>query len=247
MKITALLIDDERKALAVLRNKLESLCPNIEIVGETQNPVDGLELIKDIQPQLLFLDIAMPKMSGFDLLAAVEEPTFEIIFVTAFDSHAIEAIRHCAIGYLVKPINNEELIDAVFNAERNIKERTAHKKNQLLLDNLASKDFQQKRIAIPVQEGLELVKTDAIVYCQGIDGYTRVHFNNRKSMLSSYSIGYFAQILANYGYYLVHKSFLINMVHTEKYLNEGYILLTGGHKVPVSRSRRDGFLKSLKK
>ncbi len=136
MKINAILIDDEPKALSILKNKLERYCPNILIIGETQNPVEGLKLIESLQPQLLFLDIAMPRMSGFDMLAKIKNPNFEIIFVTAFDDHAIEAIMHCAIGYLVKPVDNEDLIAVVNKAEQNIQEKTAIVKNHLLISQL---------------------------------------------------------------------------------------------------------------
>lgn len=246
MKINALLIDDEPKALAILKNKLERTCPNISVVGETQNPIEALQLIETLQPQLLFLDIAMPQMSGFDMLAQIENPSFEIIFITAFDSYAIEAIRHCAIGYLVKPVANEDLIVAVSKAEQNIQDKTALKKNKLLLENLSVRTFQQKKVVVPTQDGLEFIQISEIIHCEGTDGYTRIHFIDRKPILSSHSIGYFHKLLENQNFYLVHKSYLINLDHVEKYLNEGYVLLIENHKIPVSRNRRNDFLQYLK-
>lgn len=246
MKVTALLIDDEHKALAILKNKIERMCPNVEIIGETQSPEEGLQLIKTLKPQLLFLDVAMPEMSGFDVLKSIENPLFEIIFVTAFDHHAVEAINHCAIGYLVKPVDNQDLIVAVNKALQNIEDKTALEKNKLLIENLGVQKFQKKKIVIPTQEGLEFVKIKDIIHCEGEDGYTKIHFENKKSMLSSNSIGHFNKILENQEFYLVHKSHLINLNHIEKYLNEGYVILTKSSKVPVSRSRRSEFLSKLK-
>jgi two-component system LytT family response regulator len=125
MIINAILIDDERKALAILKNKIERLCPNVNIIAETQNPVEGIEFIKNLKPQLVFLDVAMPELSGFDLLSEIKNPDFEIIFATAFDNYAIEAIKHCAIGYLVKPVDNNDLVETVNKAIQNIEDKSA--------------------------------------------------------------------------------------------------------------------------
>lgn len=246
MKIKAILIDDERKALAILKNKLERLCPNILIIGETQDPEEGLKLIKELKPQLVFLDIAMPAMSGFDLLQNIVNPEFEIIFATAFDNYAIEAIRHCAIGYLVKPIDNNDLVESVAKAIENIKEKSALEKNKILIENLGVRTFQKKKIVIPCQDGLEFVKLEDIIHFEGVTGYTNIHFTNRKSILSSHSIGYFNKLLDAREFYLIHKSHLINLSFIEKYLNEGYVVLQNNFKLPVSRSKRNEFLNLLK-
>lgn len=246
MKITAILIDDERKALEILKNKMERLCPEVTIIAQTQDPQEGLYLIKKLKPQLVFLDVAMPEMSGFDVLAEIENPDFEIIFATAFDNYAIEAIKHCAIGYLVKPVDNSDLVETVNKAIQNIEDKSALDKNKQLIENLGIQTFQKKKIVIPSQEGLEFVKIEDIIYCAGEDGYTKIHFINRKPILSSHSIGHFNRLLDNNDFYLVHKSYLINLSYIEKYLNEGYVVLIKNHKIPVSRNRRQDFLNSLK-
>lgn len=246
MTINTILIDDERKALAILKNKIERLCPNVNIIGETQSPEEGIALIKKLKPQLVFLDVAMPEMSGFDVLAEIDNPTFEIIFATAFDNYAIEAIKHCAIGYLVKPVDNTDLVSTVNKAIQNIEDKSALEKNKLLIENLGVQTFQNKKIVIPSQEGLEFVQISDIIHLEGDNGYTNIHFANRKSILSSHSIGYFNKILQNQTFYLIHKSHLININHIEKYLNEGYVIMTNNHKAPVSRNRRQDFLNSLK-
>ena len=246
MKIRAVLIDDERKALAILKNKLERLCPSVEVIAETQIPEEGIKLIEKLKPELVFLDIAMPKMSGFDILAKITSPKFEIIFATAFDDYAIEAIKHCAIGYLVKPIDNEDLIITVNKAILNIEDKTALEKNKLLIENLGIQTFQKKKIVIPSQQGLEFVEINSIIFCEGTEGYTKIHFLKDKPILSSYSIGHFNKLLKNQDFYLIHKSYLININYIEKYLNEGYVVLKENYKLPVSRNRRSDFLSSLK-
>lgn len=247
MKINAILVDDEPKALAILKNKIERFCSNVTIVGETQNPEEALKLIAEKKPHLVFLDIAMPQMSGFDLLAKISEPDFEIIFVTAFDEYAIDAINHCAIGYLLKPVDNQALIATVVKASLNIEEKSALEKNKLLIENLGIQTFQKKKIVIPTQEGLEFVEVNTIVFCEGTDGYTKIHLENTKSILSSYSIGHFVKLLNNQDFYLIHKSYFINLNYIEKYLNEGYVVLLNNHKLPVSRNRRSNFLNNFKK
>ncbi len=246
MNITALLIDDEPKASAILKNKLERFCTNVIVIGETQNPAEGLSLIEKLQPQLVFLDVAMPEMSGFDLLAKIPNPAFEIIFVTAFDSYAVDALNHCAIGYLVKPVDNQALMATVLKAIKNIEAKTALEKNKLLIENLGVQSFLDRKMVIPSQEGLEFVKTDSIIHCEGTEGYTKIHFETRKPILSSNSIGHFNKLLKNNDFFLVHKSHLINLNHIKKYLNEGSLIMSNAHSVPVSRNRRSDFLKIFK-
>ena len=246
MTIKTILIDDERKALAILINKLERLCPNVKIIAQTQNPKEGIQLIKNLKPDLVFLDVAMPEISGFDVLKQFKNPEFEIIFATAFDDYAIQAIKHCAIGYLVKPIDNKDLVNAVDNAYQNLQDKSALQKNKQLIENLGVQSFQQKKIIIPCVEGLEFIKIEDILNCQGETGYTKIYLKNGKSMLSSSSIGHFSRLLESSNFYLVHKSHLINLVYIEKYLNEGYVILQGNIQIPVSRNRRQAFLEQLK-
>lgn len=246
MRVSAILIDDEPKALAILKNKLERFCPQLQVVATTQNPLQAKALIEEHGAQIVFMDIAMPKLSGFDVLKSIEKPNFELIFATAFDQYAIDAINHCAIGYLVKPIDNGELIRAVDKAIENISKKTALLKNQLLVENLGVKKFQDKKIIIPTQEGLEFAEICEIIHCRGTDGYTVLYFQNGKTLMSSYSIGHFHKLLMNHGFYLIHKSHLINLSHIHKYLNEGYVILNQNHKLPVSRNRRADFLDTLK-
>jgi two-component system LytT family response regulator len=245
-KITAIIIDDERKAILTLKDKLERICPQINLIAETQKPEEGIKLIETLKPQLVFLDIAMPQMSGFDLLQKIETPNFEIIFVTAFDSFAIEAIKHCAIGYLVKPVDNTDLVDVVKKAEVNIEQKLALEKNKTLIENMGVVIFQNKKMIIPSQDGLEFVRISDVVHCEGINGYTQICLSNGSKILSSKNIGYFCDILNENPFYLIHKSHLINIDYIEKYLNEGYIQFSNQQTAPVSRSKRIEFLNFLK-
>lgn len=246
MIVNAILVDDEHKALAILRSKLERFCPNVKIIAETQDPKEAIDLIKTKKPDLVFLDIAMPELTGFDVLKHFESPDFEIIFATAFDNYAIKAIKHCAIGYLVKPIDNADLVEAVNKAVINIEEKTALKKNKQFVENLGVQSFANKKIIVPSSDGLVFVKIEDIIHCEGDSGYTKIHIVNSSMVLSSSSIGHFCKMLDNDMFYLVHKSHLVNLNYIEKYLNEGYLILQDNSKVPVSRNKRADFLSALK-
>ncbi len=246
MKINAVIIDDERKAIESLRHNLNNLFPSINVIGESKEPEEGLELIISLNPELVFLDIAMPRMSGFDLLAKVENPKFEIIFVTAFDEYAIEAIQHCAIGYLVKPFDNKDLKLAVNQAKKNIQEKNSLINNKQLLEKINNNSNQTAKITIPTQDGLEFIGINQIINCEGVDGYTKLNTVNDGPILSSNSIGHFHKLLKNQQFYLSHKSHLINITHIKKYLNEGYVVMSNKNKIPVSRSKRNKFLEQIK-
>ncbi len=246
MKTRTLIVDDEIKAIEILKNKIERFCPSLEIVGTTQNPDEVKEMIQQTQPHLVFMDIAMPRLSGFDVLKGLPEHNFELIFVTAFDQYAIQAIENSAIGYLLKPVSNEKLIRAVNVAEENIKKENAVIKNQNLLQNLSQGDVKKKKIVIPVQEGLELIDPGDIKHIEGDDGYSNIHLKDKPKLISSYRIGHFAQLLDNQNFFLTHRSHLVNLDYVTKYLNEGYLILSSGEEIPVSRSRKSELLELLK-
>ncbi len=246
VNIRAYLVDDERKALAILRSKLERYCPQVTIVGETQSPKTAIIQIQELQPDVIFLDISMPEMTGFDMLKSIPNPAFEIVFVTAYDEYAIEAIRHCAIGYIVKPADKDDLIDAVHKTIENIDRKNSLEKNKQLIANLGVQTFRKKKIVVPTQKGLEFIPIPSIIRCEGVDGYTTIYLEGGKKMLSSNSIGHFVKMLDNALFYQVHKSHVINLDHIITYLNEGSIYLSEKHTVPVARGKRADFLNVLK-
>ncbi len=246
MKIRTLIVDDEIKAIEILKSKIERFCPNLQVVGTAQDPEEVNDLIEKTQPQLVFLDIAMPRMSGFDVLKELPHHDFELIFVTAFDQYAIQAIENSAIGYLLKPVSNEKLIKAVNTASENINQQNALIKNNNLLENLNQPDPKLKKLVIPVQEGLELIEPQQIKHIEGDEGYSNIHLMDKPTLISSYRIGHFAQILEGSNFFLTHRSHLVNLAHVTKYLNEGYVLLSTGEEIPVSRSRKSELLDLLK-
>ncbi|MDV7187674.1 response regulator [Lutibacter sp. TH_r2] len=240
--ITAIIVDDEKNALESLALKIEKYFPNITITHKFQNSQKALKQINAQHPNLLFVDIEMPVLSGFDLLSKINNPNFEIIFVTAYNEYAIEAIQHCAIGYIVKPIDNEELKNAVSNALKNIDQKSAFEKNRQLLENLTNNG--NSTIVIPTQKGLSFLKTEDIIRFEGVDGYTKIVLENT-SILSSYSIGKFSNSSKLQHFFSIHKSHFINLNFISDFLNEGYVVLTNGDKIPIARAKRKVFLEKI--
>ncbi|WP_456378968.1 LytR/AlgR family response regulator transcription factor [Lutibacter sp.] len=243
-KINAIIIDDEKNALESLALKIAKYFPQISVTYKFQNPQKAIEEINKNHPDILFLDIEMPVLSGFDVLSKIENPNFEIIFVTAYNEYAIDAIKHCAIGYIVKPIDNGELKAAIENALKNIHQKSALEKNQQLLQNLVNNG--NSTIVIPTQKGLSLIKTTDIIRFEGIDGYTKIILKNSNPILSSYSIGKFSKIEKLHHFYLIHKSHYINLNYINEYLNEGYIIMNNKDKVPIAKAKRASFLEKIK-
>lgn len=245
MKVNAFIIDDERKAISILKNKICRIDSDIQITGEFQYPMEALSAIEKNKPDLIFLDITMPEMNGFELLEKLSNLDFEVIFVTAYGDYAIEAIRRCAIGYVMKPIVNDDLKIALENAKRNIDQKTALQKNRHLVENMKVPESGKKKIAIPSAKGLDFVEIENIIRCEGTNGYTVLHIKNQIQFVSSYSIGYFCKILESLNFYLIHKSHLINLNCLQKYDRSGYVELAEQHNVPVARNRREAFLERI--
>ncbi len=237
--INCILLDDESKALKMLEKKLLKNHPNINILATFQEPEKAVDAIRQLQPDLVFLDIAMPNMSGFDVLSQFKDPEFEIIFVTAYDSYAIQAIKHAAIGYIVKPIDDDALKAAILKAEKNISMKVARENNRALLDLLNQKS---NTLAIPTQDGYIFIKVENLVRLEGADGYTKIICKNDQEFLSSYNLGKFIDLLKNLHFFQAHRSHIINLKYVTRYLNEGYIELLDQYTVPLSKAKRKEFL-----
>ncbi len=241
MNISAIIVDDEEKALKSLELKIQRFFPEITIVNTFQNPKEAIVFINENKSDILFLDVEMPVLSGFDVLAALNSLETEIIFVTAYSEYAIEAFKHCAIGYIVKPIDNDELNITVTNALKCVEEKQANAKNALLLDRLIVENSTPSKITIPTHTGLSFYEIDDVIHLEGDDGYTKIHLQNRTTIMSSYNIGKFEKMLCN-TFFKCHKSHIINISKVNSYLNEGYVILENGNKVPVSKTYKKDFL-----
>ncbi|MFK7933112.1 MAG: LytR/AlgR family response regulator transcription factor [Saprospiraceae bacterium] len=241
MTYKAIIVDDEVKLQEVIRIKLEKFCPVIEVVGLATNVADAYDLIQTQQPHLVFLDIAMPLESGFDLLQKFTTVTFEVIFITGFDKYALKALKMSAVDYLLKPVNTQELKQAVQKAIQQIETRKMASRFEVLKHNLENTDELAAKVSIPSANSYQLVTVADIIRCEGWQRYTKIYLQSGECIVSSYNIGVFREMLENYPFYQVHKSHLINTSHIKSYEKSGFVILADNSRIPVARRKKEAF------
>lgn len=245
--IKAIIIDDEPAAVNTLKLMLERYITEISQIKTTNDPVKAIQLIKSFKPQLVFLDIQMPAMSGFELLKKLPEIQFNIIFTTAHHKYAIEALRFSALDYLMKPIDADELRQAVdrFMA-RTVVALSQQSLYQNLLNNITAKDRKDFKLALPTSEGTYFFNPEEIIRLEGEINYTWFHFSNRKPLLISKTLKEYEDILNDHGFLRIHKSHLINKEHVVNYTQNGTLTLSDRSQVDISRRRKEIILEALR-
>ncbi|MGI9543531.1 MAG: LytR/AlgR family response regulator transcription factor [Cyclobacteriaceae bacterium] len=245
--IRAIIIDDEPGSLQALKLSLGKFCPQVDVLGCYEIPEEGLAAIRSIQPDLLFLDVQMPSMTGFDLLEELEQIDFEIIFVTAYDQYAIKAIKFSALDYLMKPVDVDELTAAISKVENRQDLKMQVHQYRSVIANLKSYANGLGKIAIPSMEGIIFLEIKDIVYGQAEGNYTNLFLQDKETLVVTKSLKDFETLLDQQGFFRVHHSYLINLNHIQKYVKGegGYVELTGGSKVDISRRKKEEFLKAL--
>ena len=243
--IKAVIIDDEKRSRDTLVGMVERYCPNIEIIGQADGCQTGILKIKELSPDIVFLDIQMPDGSGFKLLEDLDEYNFEVIFTTAHDQYAIKAIRFSALDYILKPINPDDLKNAIDKYLQKQNKGQINKNIQVLLDNIKSPNVVPK-IILNTSEGIYIVKTDDIIRCESDDYYTRFFFINDSMILISKTLKQNEELLSEYNFIRTHKSHLINIKHIKSYLrSDGIIIMSDESKIPVSRRKKDKIVELL--
>ena len=243
--INAILIDDEKHCLVTLKMMLNRYCKDVNIIEECNSAKKGLETIEKYKPDLVFLDIEMPMMNGFELLERLPEIPFAVIFTTSYDQYAIKAIKFSALDYLLKPIDPEELITAVSKVSSK-KQLPGAEQFDILLKQIKHKGAGFEKIAIPTIEGFELIRADQIIRCEADDNYTHVYLKNKTKIVSSRMLKEMEELLQEFRYFeRVHNSYLVNMNEVAKYIRGegGYLLMSDGSTVSISKSRRESLIK----
>jgi len=243
--ITAILIDDEFTALKGLQQKVEKLFPNITVLQTFQKPEDAIDQLEREPPDILFLDIEMPRMSGFDLLAALNQVNFQVIFVTAYNEYALKALKESAIGYVLKPVDTAELLAAVYNAVAVIEQNQTNESNTKLIEVLTETISKTNKLIIPTGKGLSFIPYHEVMHLEGYEGYTKFHLANEQEIVSSYNLGKFEKSLPP-SFFKCHKSHIINVEKVSSFENEGYLVLEKKHRVPISKTNRKVFLELFK-
>ncbi len=247
--MTAMLIDDEPNATEALTNMLRMTCPDVEVIATANDAQHGLEQLRTITPDLLFLDIQMPHMTGFELLEKLGKFNFSVIFSTAYDQYALQAFKVSAVDYLLKPIDLDELEAAVAKVRERMHASTHPDLSALERLFQQVQKAEPQRIALPIGEGLQFIQVADIVRLESDSNYTTFYMVNREKLLISRTMGHFEAILPKQNFFRVHHSHLINMDQISRYLKTdgGYVEMKDGSKVEISRRKKDDFLREISK
>ncbi|RFM26815.1 LytR/AlgR family response regulator transcription factor [Deminuibacter soli] len=239
-RLRAIVIDDEQNNLDNLSQLLATYCPGVEVVATAQHATAGIAAILQYRPDLLFLDIQMPGKNGFELLKELPQYDFEVIFVTAYDQYAIQAVRFAAVDYLLKPVNINELQAAVARAtvNRSTKQQNRHLENLL---QLLQQQNAQHRIALATLKETRFVPVCDIVHCESSNNYTVFQLAGGERLTVSKPIYEYEELLKNYRFIRCHQSHLVNLGYVKSWVkdNGGYLLLENGHEIPVSRNKKE--------
>ncbi len=245
--IKSVIIEDESKSAEVLAQLLKKNCPEVEVIGRAENVKEGIEVVSNLNPDLIFLDVMMPDGSGFEVLEKLGGLKFNVIFTTATDKFAVKAIKYSALDYLLKPINAEELVLAV----RKVSERSKNVSNEdnlrSLLENVRQNENQFSKITLPTGNAYEIVLIKDIIRCEANDNYTNIYLASGKKFLVAGTLKHYEDLLPEKDFVRVHHSHLINMNHMTRFVKEdgGYAVMSDNSQVEVSRRKREDFLNKL--
>jgi len=247
-RIKTILVDDEKDSREILARYLAKYCPQVELLDECTNILEAEKAIEKFKPQLVFLDIEMPHGNAFDLLERLHEINFSVIFITAYDQYAVKAFQLSASNYLLKPVNIEELENAVDQVLADIVSLNKFDQVKVLLENLSSNKTQNQKLVLPVMEGFEVVKMEDILYCEADDNFTLFHFKNGQKKMICRNLKHYEKVLDAHGFCRIHRSLLVNLEYVTKYNKGkgGSLILENGKELIVSGTRKSDFVNRLK-
>ena len=245
--LTAIIIDDESNSRNALRQKLSNHCPDVMIIAECENGEEGIKNIEEKKPDIVFLDVEMPRMNGFTMLQQLQNKNFEVIFITAYDHYAIKAIKFSALDYLLKPVEVEDLKTAVEKVTQKRKQPAANNRVELLLQNFLDEKKEHQRIAISSMEGLLFVPTEDIIYLEANSNYTSFFLTGNRKIIATKTLKDFEELLPASIFIRIHHSYLINKNGVEKYIrgDGGQVLMKNGVMLDVARRKKDEFMKAV--
>ena len=244
--IRCVLIDDESNSLEMMEWLLKTYCPQVQIEAMCNTAGKGIEAINKYKPDLVFLDIEMPHMNGFQMLEQLHSIDFEIIFTTSYDQYAITAFKFSALDYLLKPIDREELQKAVEKVSKKISPPVSQQL-EILLQKISQQAITIQRIALPTMQGLEFVPVNSIISCSSSNNYTEFFLGDKKKLLVSRTLKEVEDMLADHSFLRVHNSHVVNLNAITRYVKGegGYLVMTDGSTVDVSRSRKELLMQKL--
>ncbi|MGK2862432.1 MAG: LytR/AlgR family response regulator transcription factor [Chitinophagaceae bacterium] len=247
--ITAMLIDDEPRGLSSLEKLLKMNCPEVDVIGCSSNAEEAKEKLSQLHPRLVFLDIAMPGKSGFELLKELGQIDFEIIFITAHNNYMMQAFQFSAVDYLLKPVDEDLLSEAVKRAGKKMEEKSSGGSIETLLHNMQQKSNPLKmKLCIPSLKGFQVVEIREIIYCESHSNYTNFYFTNRPLICAYKALHEYEELLQDCNFVRIHKSLLINLEHIKEYIRGegGSVILSDGNELEVSRRKKDLLMTRMK-
>jgi len=246
--IKTIIIEDEHQNREVLELMLKKHSGLIEIVDSCNTPSEGIESIRENSPDLVFLDIEMPRMNGFEMLKKLETISFEIVFTTAYNKYAIDAIKISALDYLLKPIDAEELGIAINKCRQNLSKKNNNEKIDVLLKNLNQHHALERTLTLASVDGIRFIKMKDIVRLEASGRYTKFHLANKEVILSSRTMGDFEETLSTNEFFRIHETHIINLLYIDRFhKGNNYVLLTDKTELPLARRRKEDFLKIIPK
>lgn len=245
--IRTILVDDEPDSIRVLRRMLELYCADVSIIGEAVGVGSAQQLIRTANPDLVFLDIEMIQGNAFDLLNRLQPFSFQVIFVTAFDNYAVRAFKYSAVDYLLKPVDVEDLRNAVRKVVSRSREKTDMLQIRTLLENVGNFHLPQQKMAVPTVNGLDFIVIGSIIRFEAQGNYTTIHLDCGQCILATKNIKEYEDVLPESLFYRVHHSHIINLQKIDKYQKGrgGYIIMIDGSEIEVASRRREDFLRRL--
>ncbi len=247
--LNAVIIDDEKDSIDTLKWKLENYCPDVTVVASFDSPAEGVSYLKKNPPDLLFLDIEMPMLTGFDVLEEIgRDISFDIIFTTAYDNFGIRAVKFSALDYLLKPVQNKELKDAIEKHLKKVQHKIPSEQIDALLTNVqAERKGKRGRIALASKESIEFVDPQDIVVCEANSNYTNVYLAEGRKRVISKTLKEFEDMLTPFNFFRPHNSHLVNLSRVREFIrgDGGYLVMENKMKIPVSKNKREELLNLL--
>jgi len=246
--MTCILIDDEADCLELLTLLIRKHCPEVQIIGQYDTPQSGIAAIMALRPSLVFLDVEMPEMNGFEVLEACKDIPFHLIFTTAFNEYAVKAFKYSAIGYLLKPIDQDDLKESVQRAQQILSIQQHVQQRDILFDFIHPSQSRREKIAIPSTDGMIFLPVRDILYCKADGNYTYIHRRSPENpLLFSKQLHFIEELLPADVFYRPHHSYLVNLDQVAEFIkgDGGELRMSNGALIPVARQKKEEILSLL--
>jgi len=247
--LKAVIVEDEPMSRQILAGYIERYCPDVSLMAEADSVKTGIAAIKKHRPDIVFLDVEMPKGNGFDLLEQIDEINFETVFVTAYGNYAMKALNYSAAYYILKPVSIDELVSAVDKIKTSKKNEKGSVHTKILLENIQATHLQNYKIVLPLLDGFEVVCIKDIVHCSANDNFTDFHLAGKHKKMICRTLKFYEDLLGESGFMRVHKSHLVNLDHIVKYTRGkgGQVTMADGSVIDVSPNKKDELLVKFEK